>query len=170
MHTADITNPQRIRGLAAYDLFNPELEKKLIAVCRRTAEHLDVQTVMVTAVLDSATAFVATNHHEDGVPIDVSDAPNEISLCPILVRTREPYVVDDLTTHPEHATNLLVEAGVMQAYAGVPVILPSGDVLGSFSAASPEPHHFTDADIATLTATVDEIIELIREYEFARQH
>jgi GAF domain-containing protein len=167
MHAADITNPQRIRGMAAYDLFNPELEKKLMAVCQRTAEHLDVQTVMVTAVLDSATAFLATNHHEDGVPVDIGDAPNEMSLSPILVRTREPYAVDDLTTHPIHATNPLVQAGVVGAYAGVPVVLPSGDVLGSFSATCPEPHHFTDADIAGLAATVEEIVEIIRQYEFA---
>jgi len=170
MHTADITNPQRMRGLAAYDLFNPELKRKLAAVCQRTAGHLDIQTAMVTAVLDSATAFVATNHHEDGIPVDIGDAPNEISLCPNVVRTREPYVVDDLTTHPAHATNLLVKAGVVRAYAGVPVILPSGDVLGSFSVACPELRHFTDADIAELAATVEEIVQLIGEYEFAGQH
>ena len=170
MHTVDIADPQRIRGLAVYDLFSPELELKLMAVCQRIAEHLDVPTVMITAVLDSATATLATSIPAGSLPVDISGFPNEMAFGPIAVRTRESYVVDDLTTHPDHATNPLVEKGLIGAFAGVPIILPSGDVLGSFSAASSEPHHFTDADIATLAATVEEIVQLIRQHEFAYQH
>jgi GAF domain-containing protein len=168
--TDDIANPQRIRGLAAYDLFNPELQQKLAAVCLRTAEHLDVPTVLVAAVLDSATEFMATNHYENGISLSAGSAPNEMSVSTNVVRTREPYVLDDLTKHPEHATNPLVAVGVVRAYAGVPIVLPAGVVLGSFCAVCPEPHHFTGADIAALGATVEEIVRLIQQYEFARPH
>jgi GAF domain-containing protein len=60
-----------------------------------------------------------------------------------------------------------VSAGIIRAYAGVPLELPSGHVLGSHCVMSVTPRAFTEADVATLRAAGEDVIAAICRYELS---
>ncbi|MFB9447003.1 GAF domain-containing protein [Dactylosporangium vinaceum] len=159
-----IANLGRMRGLAAYDLFNPDLHDRLQVVCRRSAGRLNVPIAAVQAVLDTATATLAASDPEHDL-VSSGGGPNEFTFCPQVVLDEAPYVVDDLRDDPVHGTNPVVQVGLVRSYAGIPLRLPSGHILGAHCAMSGEAHTFTDTEIAELTAAADEVVDIIRHYE-----
>ena len=155
-----VTDLARMRSLARYDLFDTGLAGRLAGVCRRTAERLDVQYVAVHAVLDTATAVLATNGGS-GLMAQLGGVPNEMAVCPAVVDRRAPLVIGDLLLDEEFRDNLGVRRGLLRAYAGVPILLPDGQVLGSHCVSSLVPRAFSDEDVEELTAATAEIVDLI---------
>ncbi|GGJ79963.1 hypothetical protein GCM10010123_07270 [Pilimelia anulata] len=162
-----ITDPARIRAMSAYDLFHPELTAALGEICRRTGERLDVPLAAAHAVLDTATAVLATNGGHTEFPAAIGGVPNELALCPRVVAAHAPYVVADLAAHADHAANPAVRMGLVRAYAGVPVTLPNGHVLGTHCVLSRQPRGFTADDLAIMVEAADEIVERITRYQRA---
>jgi GAF domain-containing protein len=155
-----VANLNRMRAMAAYDLFDRDLAGELRGLCRRTADRLGMPLAAVQVVLDGATAVLATNDEGDLLST-VGGAPREHSLCVNVVRDRAPYVVPDLADRSEHAANPGLLLGLIRAYAGVPLVLPGGEILGTHCVMSPEPRPFSEADLAELSTTAAEILTLI---------
>ncbi|MFG1607627.1 GAF domain-containing protein [Actinoplanes sp. NPDC049265] len=155
-----VANLDRMRAIAAYDLFDPGLAGELRSICRRTADRLGLPLAAVQVVLDGATAVLATNDEND-LLTTMGGAPREHSLCVNVVQDRAPYVVEDLADHPEHADNPGLLLGLIRAYAGVPLVLPGGEILGTHCVMSPQPRPFGHADLAELRTAADEILRLI---------
>ena len=155
---------ERLRAIASYDLFNPGLTIELQEICRRTAERLGVPMTAVQAVLDTATATLATNAGEGDFLAALGGAPNEFSFCPRVVLDRAPYVRSDLTAVPEHAANPGVRGGLVRSYAGVPLILPTGAVLGSHCVMTPDTHEFSGEELSELTRSANEVMAVIELY------
>lgn len=156
-----VANLARMQVLAGYDLFDPDLAADLRVLCRRSAEAIGIPLTAVQVVLNTATAVLATNGPEADFLTPLGGTPNEYSLCLNVVVDRAPYVVDDLTEHPTCADNPAVRAGMMRAYAGVPLTLPDGEIIGSHCAAGPQPRHFTESDMAVLAGAAEEIVARI---------
>jgi GAF domain-containing protein len=164
-----VANLDRMRAMAAYDLFDHGLASELRAVCRRTADRLGTPISAVQVVLDGATAVLATNDENDLLTA-MGGAPREHSLCVNVVRDRGPYVVEDLADHPEHADNPGLLLGIIRAYAGVPLTLPGGEILGTHCVMSPQPRPFSDDDLTWLSTAADEILGLITSRKLFHQH
>ena len=154
----------RLTAVAAYDLFNPDLAAELREICRDNADELDMPVSAVQAVLDTATATLATSGGDGDFLSDLGGAPNELSLCPNVVIDKKPYVRDDLKADPEHRKNPGVRAGLIRCYAGVPLVLPTGHVLGSYCVMGTEPHNFTEDEIIEMTRTADRVVDTIRHF------
>jgi GAF domain-containing protein len=161
-HSDKVANLDRMRSLASYDLFHPTLAAELTAICRRSARQLDMPVAAVQAVLDTATATLAST---DATLTALGGAPNEISFCPQVVITSASLVVDDLTQHRDYRDNPAVRAGLVRAYAGMPLHLPDGQVLGSHCVFSPQPHHFTVDELAVLAANSSDVVAAITRHE-----
>ena len=166
-HHDPVANLDRMQALASYDLFDPELAVELRSICQHTATDMNVAVAAVQVVLDTATAVLATNGTDADFLTPYGGVPNEHSLCVNVVRSEAPYAVDDLTTHPAHAHNPGVRAGLLGAYAGVPLTLPSGEIIGSHCVIHPEPHHFTDNDLAHLSTAATQIVDHITRRHLA---
>lgn len=164
MPTDTIADLDRIRALAAYDLFNPELAAELQDICRASAERLDVPLTAVQAVLDTATATLATNAGAADFLSAIGGSPNELSFCPHVVADAAPYVRPDLAEEEEHRMNPAVRAGLVRAYAGAPVVLPGGHILGSHCVMVPEAHEFSDDDIAEIRRSADQVADAVARF------
>jgi GAF domain-containing protein len=168
-HSEAVANLDRMRELAGYDLFNTDLAEELGTICERTAERSDMPVAAVQAVLDTATATLASSHRDHPLA-STGGGPNELAFCPQVVIHDGPFVVDDLRDDPVHCGNPVVVAGLVRSYAGVPLRLPSGQVLGSHCVVSDEPHAFTERDLDILREAGDEVVEAIRRYELSTSH
>ncbi len=164
MPTDTIADLGRMRALAAYDLFNPDLAAELQEICKASAERLDVPLTAVQVVLDTATATLATNAGAADFLSAIGGSPNELSFCPHVVTDAAPYVRPDLAGEDEHRANPAVRAGLVRAYAGAPVVLPDGHILGSHCVMAPERHEFTDEDIAELGRAAAEVAEAVARF------
>ena len=166
-HYDPVANLQRMQTLARYDLFSADLAADLQTICQRTADRLHTAVAAVQVVLDTATAVLATNGGDTDFLTPIGGSPNELSLCPAVVITRAPYIVDDLTQHPIHGHNPGVRAGLVGAYAGVPLTLPDGVIIGSHCVMDPQPRHFTLDHVNELATAAADIIGHITRHELA---
>jgi PAS domain S-box-containing protein len=71
-------------------------------------------------------------------------------LCLTVVATRAPYVIDDVREHPFVFENPALREFGIKAYAGVPLITSTGEVLGSFCAVDRKPRRWSDEELDTL--------------------
>ena len=154
------------QGLRGGGQGSSEVQASFAAVSQVTGATADAaRSSKEAAVLDTATATLATNAGEGDFLAALGGSPNEFSFCPHVVIDRAPYVEGDLASVPEHASNPAVRGGLVRSYAGVPLVLPTGEVLGSHCVMAPETHEFTDAELAELTRAADEVMTVIERYE-----
>ncbi|KAA5803378.1 GAF domain-containing protein [Alkalicaulis satelles] len=83
---------------------------------------------------------------------DPEDVPTCLAFCRHVVETGQPLIVKNLALDPRFADNPYVtEPPYIRFYAGVPVISPSGHVLGSFAILNQAPSfRFEAEDLAAL--------------------
>jgi GAF domain-containing protein len=158
--------PARMRQIAAYNIFDPEVSARLDAVASRSAEILHAPMSMVSVLLDSS-QFILGQH---GVPdwvTEVQGTPAEWALCSHTVLAGSPYCIIDATTDPRHADNPLLAITPLRSYAGVPIDDGSGHVLGAHCVIDVVPRAFTENDIAVLTEGAQETMHILAEYRVA---
>ncbi|WP_229068256.1 GAF domain-containing protein [Actinoplanes sp. DH11] len=160
--------PDRYEILAAIDLDDPELRRHLDRVAARTAERLGQPIALVSMVLDTAQVFPGS-YGLTGWLAEMAGTPIEWSFCVNAVRTGAAYVVPDATADAEQADNPLVTVDGVRSYAGVPIVI-DGAVLGAHCVLGRDSHDFTDADLAELRRSAEEISELLQSYRLSRGH
>lgn len=159
-----LTSADRIRTLAAYDLFNTALRRRLAEISKRTAQRLGVPTALVSIVLDSA-VYHAGGHGVTGWMAAAEGTPIEWAFCAHAALSGESvYVVTDATTSPVHSRSPLVTEQGIRAYAGAPLTDPGGQVLGMHCVTAASPREFTEEELDVLRSTADEIMEVLAGY------
>ena len=89
------------------------------------------------------------------------ETPLSHSFCQHVVKRNEPLVVTDAENHELVKANLAVSELGVQAYLGVPIVLPDGNVIGSFCAIDDSPRTWTEDDLETIKKLVElTVIEL----------
>ncbi len=91
------------------------------------------------------------------------ETPLSHSFCQHVVAQKKPLIISDARRHPLVQENLAVPDLGVVAYAGIPLILSTGEVLGSFCVIDTEPREWTTAEISALkdiAASVVSEIEL----------
>ena len=116
---------------------------------RMVTRQLGVPVALVSLVDDERQFFPG----QFGLPdpwCDLRETPLSHSFCQHVVRSGEPLVIEDARTHPLVADNLAIQDLNVVAYAGMPLIDGSGNVLGSLCAISDEPRSWSSADLMFL--------------------
>ena len=145
------------------------------------AEAFDRLTRLVTRILNVPVALVTLVDRDRqffksciGLPepwMSGRETPLSHSFCQYTVMTREPLIITDARLHPELRDNLAIRDLGVIAYAGIPLMSSTGEVLGSFCAIDTKPREWADEDIRTLTdlaAAASSEIELYQSV--ATQH
>lgn len=83
------------------------------------------------------------------------ETPLSHSFCQYVVATGEPLVVEDSRDIDFLRSNLAIRDLNVIAYAGVPLRLSTGEVLGSFCAIENEPRVWTEAELESLKTLAD---------------
>ena len=157
-----LDNLARAQVLAGLDLDNPALRRELDAITERTAGRLGLPISLVSFVLDTA-QLLGGSHGIDGWIAAAQGTPVEWSFCANAVASGQPYIVPDATADAQQANNPLVTIDGIRSYAGVPLTL-DGQILGAHCIIGTDTHNFTDADLAELRDSADEITALLQNY------
>lgn len=94
--------------------------------------------------------------------LQVSETPRDISFCTHAIKSPEPFVVDDAHKHELFAnTPLVVGEPYIRSYAGIPLLMSDGYIVGTLCAIDITPREFNSAEIGILSnfakLVVDEI-------------
>jgi GAF domain-containing protein len=155
--------PERIREIAGYDLFDPDLRTSLDAIAQRSAGLLESPVSLVSVVLDMS-QFIIGSHGVAGWVADAQGTPAEWALCTHTVLAGEPYCVVDGLTDPRHADNPFLRMTGLRSYLGVPLIGRGGHALGAHCVIDARPRIFTDMDLAVLTDGAEKSMKLLDAY------
>jgi sigma-B regulation protein RsbU (phosphoserine phosphatase) len=110
---------------------------------------LRVDWAFVTVVDDQLSRWVGYAG-EPLAPGTARAVPAEVSFCQYVVQDRQPIVLDDVRQEPRTADSPLIRQMGLVAWAGWPVVSPSGEVLGSMCLACREPREWTVLDVRVL--------------------
>jgi GAF domain-containing protein len=152
--------PTRMRRLAAYDLFHPDLSAKLDDLASRTAQRLRAPVSLVSVVLDSS-QYILGAHGVSGWVVEARGVPAEWSLCSNTVLAGAPFCIQDTATDPRFAENPLVLMAGLRSYAGVPLTDNTGQHLGAHCVIDDTPRTFTGDDLEVLTEGAVETMHIL---------
>lgn len=157
-----VRDPARLAEIAELGLANPEVDEILQAMVDEAAERLSLPTALVSIVLDEAQRFAA-HRGLGGWIAEAGGTPVEWSFCANSVRSGEPFIVEDATTHPLVKDNPLVQLEGIRCYAGFPLVTSRGHVIGNLCVIGGEQRTFSESDLRTVRELAARAIERIEE-------
>ncbi|HEX5221953.1 MAG TPA: ATP-binding protein [Verrucomicrobiae bacterium] len=166
----EVFNPARLAALRRLGLLDTPAEQAFDRLGALAAKILKSPIALVTLMDDTRQFFKSCR----GLPEPWSIwryTPLSHSFCKHLLTTDRPLIIPDARKNPLFAHNLAVRDLKVIAYLGVPLILNTGEVIGSFCVIDHEPRDWTDDDVSTLSvlaASVMTEIELRSEILYKR--
>ncbi len=141
---------ERLQRITKLRVLSPERDAALDAIVELTTELLDVPIALVSIVTETRQWWKAMKGI--GVPLSIErGTPRSQSFCTHAVEARAPLIVVNAVEHPIFKHNDLVRAGVLNAYAGVPIVIPEAGALGTLCAIDTKPRTFTAVDVEILS-------------------
>ena len=90
-------------------------------------------------------------HIAEQAGMELSECPRDLSICTRVVSRKDVVVIADLTKHPDFRFMPYVKGGPeLRSYAGAPIELEPGLVVGSFCLVDTETREFSHAEIDSL--------------------
>lgn len=135
----------RLATLREYDICPDQPENEFDHIVRLTAKLFDAPICLLSIVQKDNQMFKAKTG------IDVCETERGISFCSHVVNLGECLIVDDAATHPAFSENPLVTGDPhIRFYAGMPLTVEAGHVLGTLCIIDNVPRAFDERDKALL--------------------
>ena len=150
----------RLEEIAALRLTSPETDAILQQTVDEAAARLSLPIGLVSIVMDEAQFFAAHTGLE-GWMAQARGTPNEWSFCINSVRSGEPFVVEDATTHPVVKDIPLVTLDGIRCYAGIPLVTSRGHAVGTLCVIGHESRSFSAEEMETLRGLAARAMERI---------
>ncbi|AEV86793.1 histidine kinase [Actinoplanes sp. SE50] len=157
-----LTDPARMRVLAAIDFDNPALRAGLNHVAEDTAQATGMPISLVTLVLDTSQLFAGSTSLDGCWIAAAGGTPIEWSFCVNTVTTGQPYVIPDMAAST-HAANPLVTVDNVASYAGVPIVL-AGQTVGAHCIIGVTAQQFTADQLQQLHTGAQQAGALLQQF------
>jgi PAS domain S-box-containing protein len=156
--------PARLAALRSYAVLDTDPEEEFDRLARLAARMTGAPIALVS-LIDSSRQWFKARHGLDAV-----ETPREVAFCAHAILGEDVFVVPDAARDPRFAGNpLTIGAPHVRAYAGAPLVAPSGHRLGTLCAIDHEPRTFSSEalqslkDLATLAVEqLERRLELLR--------
>jgi len=141
-----VDEEQRLASLHDSGLLEGGVTERLDRLTRLAKRMFNVQAALIT-LLDEDTLYVKSC---DGYP-RAETIPRKISFCGHAILHPEPLIIPDSAGDERFADNpLVIGDKPIRFYAGYPLRLPDGAVVGSFCLLDKEPRELSNADLDSL--------------------
>jgi signal transduction histidine kinase len=155
-------DPERLGELRATALLDSPTEEAFDRLTRLASKLLQAPISTVTLVDDQRQFYLSCT----GIPEPLASAretPLEMSFCKHTVVLGAPLIIPDTRGHPMVGDNPAINGFGVQAYAGIPLLTPSGHAIGTLCVMDYVPRQWTEDQVSSLTdlaAAVSTEIEL----------
>lgn len=162
-HTEDpVRNINRITEIARLKLHEEQVDEILNEYVQKAAEEFSLPIGLVSIVMDDAQKFAASHGVGDWIK-SANGTPVEWSFCANSVKTKEPFVVEDATTHQAVKDNPLVQIDGIRCYAGAPLTTSNGYVVGNFCVIGDQSRSFSEQEVERLKEYASKVMARIEE-------
>ncbi|GAB5543537.1 MAG: GAF domain-containing sensor histidine kinase [Sandaracinaceae bacterium] len=154
---AQLDDPDRLEALRRTGLLDAPPEEIFDRLTKLAARALGAPVALVSLVDDHRQFFKSQVGLAEPWASD-RETPLSHSFCQHVVLSEAPLVVSDAREHPVVCDNLAVRDLDVVAYAGVPIRLSRGELLGSFCVIDTQPREWTEQDLDVLSGLADAVI------------
>ena len=120
---------QRLENLKEYDILDTAPEIVFDEITELAAEIMQCPVSTIQFINEDRQWFKS----KYGLPDDLVETPRDIAICAHTICQNDLLLVPDLTQDDRFAENVLVTgAPNMRFYAGMPLITPKGQAIGTF--------------------------------------
>ncbi len=156
-HTSRPENEsERMNALRATELLDTHSERAFDTLVGAVAKLLDVPVALATLVDDDRQWFKAR------IGIESIEAATELSQCGQSIMAEGPMVVPDALQDPRLREGALVVGPPhLRFFAGVPLLLPTGEAVGTLCVADTRPRTLSAPQLEALEALATQVMSLV---------
>lgn len=158
---------ERLQAILDLGLHQPAPEASLQRLLEEVAGHFGVETALLSIVTKEEQYWTAACGRWEELS-ETRSGPREHSFCTHAVVAHAALVVQDARENPFFKDNLLVKEKGLRFYAGVPLIMPPGQPVGTLCLLDTEPHAFGHFDLELLAVLGKCVVSLIERREVRR--
>lgn len=150
---------ERLAALRALLILDTPPEARFDRITGFAAREFDVPTVLISLVDENRQWF------KSRFGLEACETPRDISFCGHAIVQDETLVINNAIEDARFADNPLVtDAPFIRFYAGAPLVLPTGQTMGTLCLISPQPRKYDALDRAIHHALRDLVVEeLVRQ-------
>jgi len=150
----------RLQALEDLDVLDAPSPRSLQMLVDLANKFLGTPVALISIVTPERQFFLASSGL--GEPwSSCRETPLTHSFCQHVVKRNEPLIITDAENHELVKENLAISDLGVHAYLGVPIVLPDGNVIGSFCAIDDSQHAWTQDDLETIEKLVElTVVEL----------
>ena len=156
-----LREPRRLEAVRRTGLVDGPQDPGLETLAQLCAKVLGVPIALITLITSDRQFFAASC----GLPEPWGGERQTRlthSFCQHVVVSRQPFVVSDARKHPLVQENLAIRDLGVVAYAGIPLVGPDEEVLGTFCAIDNQPRAWARSDLDVLRHFAASAIEHIQ--------
>ncbi len=95
---------------------------------------------------------------------DIGEMPLSVGMCPTSIQGEDVFIVPDTTADTTWAKNPLVTSVPhVRFYAGVPLVTPTGEAIGTIFVIDSQPHQLTPEQITGLQVLAQQVMNLLEK-------
>jgi predicted PurR-regulated permease PerM len=150
----------RLAALSELNLLDTEAEPVFDRITAKLARIFEVPIAAITFI-DRDRQFFKS---QTGLPEDLAKArqtPRNVSVCGHVVAKNEVMVIEDLARDRRFANNPLLKEHGIRFYAGVPLLAPNGQPIGSLCLLDLKPRQMSEREKRLLLEYANEVMEEI---------
>jgi methylmalonyl-CoA mutase cobalamin-binding subunit len=165
MQTAPIPEDEeeRLSALAELHLLDTEAEPTFDRITAKLARVFEVPVALITLV-DRDRQFFKS---QVGLPEALARArqtPRNVSACGHVVAKNQVMVIEDLSRDRRFANNPLFKEHGIRFYAGIPLLAPNGQPIGSLCLMDMKPRQLSEREKRLLIEYANEVMEIIAQH------
>ncbi len=151
---------ERLAALTALNLLDTEAEPVFDRITAKLARVFEVPIALIS-LIDRDRQFFKS---QTGLPESLAKArqtARNVSVCGHVVAKNQVMVIEDLARDRRFANNPLLKEHGIRFYAGVPLLAPNGQPIGSLCLMDMKPRQLTDRENRLLLEYASEVMEEI---------
>jgi len=151
---------ERLAALAELNLLDTDAEPVFDRITAKLARVFEMPIALIS-LIDRERQFFKS---QVGLPAELAKARNtarNVSVCGHVVAKNQVTVVEDLARDRRFANNPLLKEHGIRFYAGVPLLSPNGQPIGSLCLMDMKPRQLTDREKRLLQEYANEVMEEI---------
>ena len=159
----------RVEALRATGVQDGAKREELDAIAKRAADVFGTSVAVISAIDEDHEYFLGQSGRlpdavtdKTGMPLPIS---REHAICNYVVAHDKALVVPDMERDPRFADNKTIGQWDMRFYAGAPLRLADGSIIGALCILDPNPRKLEEDEVALLTTMAANVVAIINSSE-----